>query len=100
MKIIVEFMYTGRINAVRRRFASLRLAAFNIQMKRLLDLLTQELQQTKPSLVYQTNNFINCNIKKIKLIKNCNPDNSKIINGLEELKNKKTNEGKFFFLLK
>lgn len=100
MKIIVEFMYTGRINAVRRRFASLRVAAFNIRMKRLLDLLTRELQQYKPNLEYKANVFINFNIKKDKSLnttnnstENNNNSDLQFINSPEKLRDEKSSEG-------
>lgn len=43
MKIIVEFMYTGRVNAVRKRYLSLREASMTLGVYRLPEILTNEL---------------------------------------------------------
>lgn len=104
MKIIIEFMYTGRINAVRRRFASLRVAVYNIRMRRLSDLLTRELQHFKSNLECRINEFNNYNMKRnVKMIngsnaeKNFNISDSQFIdvNAQEVRSESKSNKGNF-----
>lgn len=52
MTVIVDFMYSGRISAIRKRFPALQMAAALAQTRRLSTILSEEIELTKTHLQY------------------------------------------------